>query len=221
MKRYVSLEDISDGKLYDIDDEFTIGCNNCEGCGECCYGKGDTIVLNPYDMYRLTKGLDSTFAELLDAHIELGVCDGLILPHMKLAGEDEHCTFLDINGRCSIHEYRSDICRLFPLGRIYENGWHKYFIQTHECRRVEGSERFTVRQWIAEPDYDRYEKFVDDWHDFVNTLLDIVTKSGRDEDVRNLSMVIIKKFYMSDYDDRDFYDQFYERLNYVKEAMGL
>lgn len=221
MKRYVSLNDISDGKLYDIDDVFTVGCNNCSGCGECCHGKGDTIVLNPYDMYRMKKGLMTDFSGLLDTHIELGVCDGIILPHMKLAGDDEHCTFLDENGRCSIHEYRPDICRLFPLGRIYENGGHKYFIQTHECSRVSGSEKFTVRQWSAEPDYDRYERFVDDWHYFVNSLLEMVMKNGNDDDVRNLSMIIIKKFYIAGYDDGDFYDLFYERLNYVRKTVGM
>ena len=221
MKRYVSLNDISDGKLYDIDDVFTIGCNNCTGCGECCHGKADTIVLNPYDIYRLERGLRTDFLGLLDSHIGLSVYDGIILPHMMLVGDDEHCTFIDGNGRCMIHEYRPDICRLFPLGRIYQDGGHKYFIQTHECNRVNGSEKYTVRQWIAEPDYDRYEKFIDDWHDFINSILSEVQKNGSAEDIRNLCMVIIKKFYMADYNEGDFYDRFYEILDYVRKAVGM
>lgn len=53
--------------------------------------------------------------------------DNLILPNLLLTGEDEHCTLLDDNGRCSIHESRPGFCRMFPLGRIYENGTFSYF----------------------------------------------------------------------------------------------
>ena len=222
MIRNVSLDEISDGKLYELDDEFMIGCNDCIDCGKCCHGMGDTIVFNPLDAYRLAKGLSMSFDRVLDKYLELGVCDGIILPHIKLIGDDCHCPFLDDNGRCSVHEYRTDICRLFPLGRIYMDGGHSFFIQTHECHRVEGSDRYTVRQWINEPEPERYEEFADAWHDFMKTSVKAVIKSENEADLKNLSIVILNKFYFSEYDDEhNFYDQFYERLNYVKKAMGL
>ncbi len=66
-------------------------------------GMGDSIVLYAYDMYRLCTGLKTTPAALLASSLELGVVDGLILPHLKMNGNTDSCTYLNKNGRCSIH----------------------------------------------------------------------------------------------------------------------
>lgn len=76
------------------------------------------------------------FDTLLANYLELNVVDGMVLPNLKMAGEEEACLFLK-DGRCSIHGYRPGICRLFPLGRIYEENGFKYFIQVHECKKQE------------------------------------------------------------------------------------
>ena len=109
-------------------------CMGCQGCASCCQGMGDSIVLDPYDMYRLCMGLKTTPAALLASSLELGVVDGLILPHLKMNGNTDSCTYLNKNGRCSIHPFRPGFCRLFPLGRYYENHSFSYFLQTHECQ---------------------------------------------------------------------------------------
>ena len=80
---------------------------------------GTSVVLDPFDAYRMTAGTGKTFEALLAGPLELNVVDGIILPNLKMAGEEEACSFLDQNGRCRIHAYRPGICRLFPLGRIY------------------------------------------------------------------------------------------------------
>ena len=36
MKRFVSMEEISDGRLYGADDMVRAGCGGCEGCSACC-----------------------------------------------------------------------------------------------------------------------------------------------------------------------------------------
>ena len=45
--------------------------------------------------------------------------------------EKEACYFLNEEGRCSIHSFRPGICRLFPLGRFYEEEGFRYFLQIH------------------------------------------------------------------------------------------
>ena len=54
MKREVSMSDISDGRLYSNNDMVKAGCS---GCGGCCKGMGQSIVLDPLDMFRMTNGL--------------------------------------------------------------------------------------------------------------------------------------------------------------------
>ena len=65
MKRYVSLEDISDGHLYTSEDLVKAGCGDCKGCSDCCKSMADTIILDPLDAFRLTTGLSCTFEALL------------------------------------------------------------------------------------------------------------------------------------------------------------
>lgn len=119
MKRQVSLEEISDGKLYSRTDMVRAGCQDCKGCSSCCSGMGNSVILDPMDIYRLTTGLGLTFEALMTDKIELNVVDGIILPNLKMSSGTETCAFLNEQGRCSIHPLRPGICRLFPLGRYY------------------------------------------------------------------------------------------------------
>ena len=38
MRREVTLEEISDGKLYDANDMVKADCQDCKGCCDCCKG---------------------------------------------------------------------------------------------------------------------------------------------------------------------------------------
>ena len=108
MIRNVTLEEISDGRLYGLNDMVKAGCDDCQGCFACCCGMGSSIVLDPYDMHRLTRGLGQTAAQLLVDKLELNVVDGIVQPNIRMGGEyDGRCGFLNAGGRCSIHPYRS------------------------------------------------------------------------------------------------------------------
>ena len=210
MRRNVSLSDISDGRLYDDNDMVKADCHGCAGCSDCCRGMGDSIVLDPCDVWRLTTGLERPFADFLDREIELGVVDGCVLPHLKMAGEDEACAFLDGQGRCSIHRLRPGICRLFPLGRYYENGAFRYFLQIGEC----GANRSKVKvsKWIDTPDQRRYRDFVTQWHYLLGEAEERMKERQDDIFERQLNMFLLQVFFMRPYEQtRDFYEQFEER----------
>ena len=61
MKRYVNLEDISDGRLYTANDMVKADCGDCAGCSACCQSMADTIILDPLDVFRLTSNLNCSF----------------------------------------------------------------------------------------------------------------------------------------------------------------
>ena len=117
MERNVTMAEISDGKLYSRDDMVKAGCDDCRGCSACCHGMGNSIVLDPYDVYRLTTLRGDTLEHLLEEKkVEWNVVDGQILPNLALRSRaDEACGFLDEAGRCRIHAYRPGICRPFHL----------------------------------------------------------------------------------------------------------
>ena len=116
MLRDIDLNEISDGRLYTANDMVKADCMGCQGCASCCQGMGDSIVLDPYDMYRLCTGLKTTPAALLASSLELGVVDGLILPHLKMNVNTDSCTYLNKNGRCSIHLSVRDSAGSFHWG---------------------------------------------------------------------------------------------------------
>ncbi len=218
MKREIDIKDISDGKLYGLNDMVKADCHDCAGCSACCHGMGDSIVLDPMDLYGLIKGTGLGFSELLEQYLELGVVDGIILPHLAMKGEGEACRFLNSQGRCSIHGYRPGICRLFPLGRIYEDGGVKYFLQIHECAR-ENRSKIKVKKWLDVPESKRYEQFILDWHYFLNDLEEQI--SVRTEEYhKNCNMLLLNTFFVTPYDvEADFYEQFYERFSRVRQEL--
>lgn len=233
MKRNIDLKEISDGKLYTERDMVKAGCNDCKGCFACCTGMGESIVLDPLDMYRLTCGAGLSVEELFGQYLELHVVDGLTLPNLRMAeatdqavitedtaqftGEtlQEHregyCSFLNAQGRCSIHPHRPGICRIFPLGRIYENGDFKYFLQTGECKSTIHT-KVKVDKWIDVDNVRANHEFLNTWHYFLN---DLEAQLGNLEDMelaRKLNLLLLQTFYLTPYDaQRDFYRQFRER----------
>ena len=177
MRRQVSLDEISDGKLYDLNDCVKADCHDCQGCSSCCRGMGSSILLDPLDVHRLRMHLGKSFDELLEEALELRMVDGTILPNLRMAGSREACVFLSGEGRCGIHAARPGICRLFPLGRYYEDRSFRYFLQVKECKRQNRS-KVKVRRWIDMPDFNRYEQFIADWHYFLKDLQIPLAKKG-------------------------------------------
>ena len=58
-----------------------------------------------------------------------------------------------------------------------------------------------------------------DWHEFLLKVQEIFYKAEDKELEKNLNLYVLGRFYRTPYDEnRDFYEQFYERL---KEADGL
>lgn len=223
MKREVSLAEISDGRLYRAGDMVKADCGDCKGCFACCCGMGESIVLDPLDVFRLSQGLGQTLEQLLAGGVALHVEEGLILPHLNMDGAGERCAYLNEAGRCSVHGFRPGICRLFPLGRYYENGDFQYFLQVHECKNKNRS-KVKVRKWIDTPELARYEQFVREWHYFLKDLQEKLMSGSNgfsEQKAKQVSMYVLKLFYALPYDGgRDFYDQFAERLVQARQEIG-
>lgn len=53
MLRSVSMDEISDGKLYSSSDMVRADSLGCDGCHECCCHMGNSILLDPFDVYQM------------------------------------------------------------------------------------------------------------------------------------------------------------------------
>ena len=227
MIREKSIEEIYDGKYYGINDLAKIECNGCKGCSACCHGMGGSIILDPLDVHRLAQGLRTTVIGLLQEHmeilpgtavevrmparLELHVVDGIILPNLRLTGPDEACTFLNHEGRCSVHGIRPGVCRLFPLGRYYDgSGDFTYIVQAGECP-YPTKNKIKIKKWIDTPDYARYHKFILQWHNLQKRMKQIAAE-GDEAQAKAVSMKILQTFYLQPYPEDGFYEEFERRV---------
>lgn len=222
MEREIDLKKISDGKLYTNKGMVKAGCGECQGCSDCCRGMGNSIFLDPMDIYRLTTGLECTFEDLLSTCVELQVVDGFIQPNMKMTGKEEQCPFLNEKGRCNIHAIRPGICRLFPLGRCYDGeGGFQYFLQIYECKK-EPKSKVKIKNWLGVEEIGRYENFVAQWHYFQKDAQKVLGEISQEALVKKLHLYLLTLFYQKPYDGkRDFYNQFEQRLQEAKQQIGI
>ena len=220
MKRNIDLNEISDGRLYSSGDMVKADCHDCAGCSACCRGMGDSIKLDPMDIWRLKKGVGKEFTALMEQEIELGIVDGMILPNVRMTPEGDVCPFLDVYGRCSIHAYRPGICRLFPLGRYYEENGIKYFIQIHECARKERG-KIKIKKWPGIANLKAYEDYIWKWHGFLKDCENAIF--GLDDKNRNiLTLYVLRSFFEAPYradDENGFYEEFSVKMEEVRKKL--
>lgn len=229
MIRDKEIEEIYDGHFYSPEDMVPVGCSDCAGCSACCQNTGDSIILDPYDMYLLSRGTGKAFTDMIEREIEIRLVDGLILPnlmqHHESASarqgkehEKDQCPFLSTAGRCSIHPYRPGMCRLYPMGRYYTDQGFTYILQREECT---GREKTPVllKDWLGYDDLPRFEAFIQDWHDFkkqAEKALEYLTQKSRD----SVARYILQLFYVHPYlTDRDFYAQYRARMEVCRQAL--
>lgn len=244
MLRDRKIEEIFDGHFYTPDDLVPVGCSDCAGCSACCRNTGDTIILDPYDMYQLCRGTGRTFTDMIEREIEIRLVDGLILPnlmqhheeaeetgqkgagadtdgHAAAAESDDHCPFLSAAGRCTIHPCRPGMCRMYPMGRYYpqDREGFVYILQKDECTDREKT-LVKLRDWLDIPDLARYEAFALDWHDFRKRAekgFTRLTERSRESAAR----YILQIFYVHPYfPEMDFYPQYEVRRKVCLDALG-
>jgi Fe-S-cluster containining protein len=203
------------------------------------------IVLDPWDIYQLKKASGCGLEKLLNVTVRLEVIDGLIQPVLAMAGGV--CPYLGADGRCEIHTYRPGICRLYPLGRCWEDGDFSYILQTGECTHCTGS-KVKVKKWLGIPDLSRYEAYCRTWHAFLKAAQACCgaaeestgteqmqekaagsagtaarrTGAAQDHLRKIVCMQILEKCYLAGFDtEKDFYPQFEEQLQAACRSLGI
>lgn len=209
-------------RLYSAHDMARIASSQCAGCGACCREMGDTIVLDPYDVWQMTEGLGKPFGELMGSRTDLHVEEGVILPHLMMREETGGCSFLGEDGRCTIHPFRPGICRLFPLGRQFEDGKVSYFIVEEGCV-MGGLSKIRIDRWLGITDLAAYEKFKSEWRSLLRTLKARLAAEPSGEVQRDINLYFLRTFYMTPYTGiekaMDFYSEVNDRIKAFEKAV--
>ena len=151
--------------------------------------------------------------------VELTVVDTIVLPSLSMSQKENACVFLNEYGRCSIHEFRPGICRLFPLGRYYEAGDFSYFLQVHECS-MKNRTKVKVSKWLDTPEISKYEDFVRRWHFLQKDVEQWLLENGM-EHANQMSTTILQFFYGNSYGENSFYEDFSQREEKFRRAFSI
>ncbi len=198
-------------QLLSANDMAKLGCGECDGCSACCRGMGQSILVDPYDIFQLQKVTGQNFAGLMQEKLALGVENGLILPSLRMQPETDACGFLDVRGRCSIHSHRPGLCRLFPLGRKYDEKGLHYFLLEDACE-AQNRTKVKIRKWLEMPAPAQYERFLIIWHNLRGDLQQRIGKQQSDSFAQESNVLFLELFYKRPYDtEEDFYVQFEKR----------
>lgn len=230
-KRYINPH--SDGRFYTEKDMARTFCNDCRGCHACCSNMGDSIRLDPYDIWQLAIEGRLTFSEMMEeGKIAFTVENGMLLPYLAMrdrlhltpeGGEKQEqvCSFLDEKGRCSVHSFRPGICRLFPMGRDFTSGELSYILLDKLCPAPKS--KIKVEKWLDIANPEAYRKFVIAWHDFRRKMQEMLCLASQEEQ-KQLNMYLINMFYACDYltqTEASFYQTVEEKMTKVYRAFGI
>lgn len=210
----------TDGKIYGLNDMVKVDCGDCKDCSACCENMGDSIWLDPVDLYTLTRNLNTSFEQLMLDKIELHVTDGVILPNLKMTGERNCCSFLDEGGRCSIHTFRPGICRIFPLGRQYEGERLDYILLQDACQKKQHS-KVKVKKWLDTPELKQNQAYLIAWHSFRKQVEQVILQAEDEAMAKNINLFVLNQFFIKPYLTEDFYMEFEQRRREAAEALGI
>jgi uncharacterized protein len=99
-------------------ESFRFRCHQGVGCfNECC--RQLELVLTPYDVLRLKRGLGLASHEFLDRYALVEQTEDAAWPRVYLGMVDDgrdSCPFVSPAG-CRVYAHRPGACRMYPLGR--------------------------------------------------------------------------------------------------------
>ena len=220
MKSTNILDKISDGKLYDIEDMVKADTCGCNGCNDCCLDVGDLVVLTPFDVYEIVNCLGVTFDDLLGDKIELRQNNKILLPYLKMQ-DNNRCSFLNEKGRCIIHSKRPNICRMFPLGRVYQDNDFKYFLQIGNCPK-EDLKDVKVSDWVGIENYNENKEFILEWYKLTKALAFRLKFVGDEKEIEEINQILLDSCYHIDIEEEEnFYSVFLQCLPNIKKRLGI
>jgi Fe-S-cluster containining protein len=136
------------------------------GCSSTCCKATAPIVLNPYEIARICKATGRSYEDLLDV-LDTDRAKGFPLVMLP---RDPACHFWTETG-CTIYGARPLACRLFPLGRVFEDGRSQIVLpEMNHCTGLVPAPARTVSAYLQEQDTALFIEMADRWIEFVSDI---------------------------------------------------
>jgi len=136
---------------------FNFRCHPEISCfTQCC--RDVTIVLTPYDILRLKKGLGISSDEFLERYSLIVPQKNRLIPLvvLKMDPEDKRCLLVTEQG-CSIYEDRPWPCRMYPLD-MDDDGTYSLIAPADRCRGLHEEDPWRIGDWLSDQGIGPYEE---------------------------------------------------------------
>lgn len=155
----------SDAAALELSDPIQLSCGTT-GCSSNCCAKGPHIILNPYEISLICSAAAMSYEDLLDI-VETDRVNGFPLVMLP---RDPACHFRTEAG-CRIYGARPLACRLFPLGRVFENG-HSFVVlpDRNRCTGLVTAPAQRLADYLREQDTETQVSMADAWISFVTDM---------------------------------------------------
>lgn len=152
----------SEVSALDPADPIQLSCGTA-GCSANCCTNGPHIILNPYEISLICRAAGVSYEDLLDL-VETDRVNGF--PLVMLPREPA-CPFWTDSG-CRIYGSRPLACRLFPLGRVFDNGVSSFVLpDRNQCSGLVPETSLTLEDYLREQDTETQVRMADAWIKFV------------------------------------------------------
>lgn len=180
-ERLKDIVDNFDKLQIGVDDPFKF---HCTMCGKCCFHRED-ILINPKDIYNISKELGMTPQEMIEQYCEtyIGRDSRMPIVRLKPRGSVQRCPLLK-NHKCSVHKAKPVVCAMYPIGRCLKVGERDikdittddilYIFQNPGCG--DETETHTVREWLGSFGMSVEDEFFIEWQKVVTELCLIFRK---------------------------------------------
>ncbi len=136
------------------------------GCGSNCCRSSAPVILNPYEIALICRASGMTYEDLLDI-VETDRANGFPLVMLP---RDPACHFWSEKG-CRIYGARPLACRLFPLGRVFDNGRsHLVLPERNACSGLVPSPTTTVGDYLRVQETHTHIEMAERWIEFVTEI---------------------------------------------------
>lgn len=148
----------------------------CSRSGTCCFGKA--VMLNPWELFSLSKEKKITSREFRDLYCEFG---GI---RLRFDGKPDNkgqnsCSQYINNVGCSVHLGRPLACRLYPLGRQIQFNKTDYIYEgtqfpcLTDCSEVLELPKLSVGEYLKGQVAGEFEKAQDEYLLVMQNIADI------------------------------------------------
>lgn len=136
---------------------FEFNCHPSVSCfTQCC--QNITIVLTPYDVLRLKKGLGISSDEFLEKYALIIPKEKRLIPLviLEMKGEDKKCPFVSQEG-CIIYDDRPWACRMYPLD-MHDDGAFRLITDATHCRGLNEKNEWRIGEWLKDQEIEPYDE---------------------------------------------------------------